>query len=1602
MKSLRCLFPSLALAGLLALGTEASGQTQAYARKTTTIRAAVLLLDADKKDNTDQYGQTATPFAFYNLDRATGVKPEGWTFVNPYAPGMVTAETVGRYAELNTDLGGAIGTNLPTLGGSISKRNGAYWTVRLSQLNETQMGSYDVLLISPRNQLSLNPSERERLRRFVDGGGVLWVDLGSIPNGGVDLRNNIPFAVNMSPAGSSPEVFQDVSSPLINGIRTLSAGDLSYINPGARSIVPVPAGALEDTSLVGEFLRYRPVVAAVNNRLPVIAQANLGDGTIVVTARGAAAFLSGNNPGFNAPNVALNAGARAAARLATNIVSMGSNYRQPGGGSRKSGSAVTDPSSPVLPRFKAEGTYGPGDVVTGTTLGSPVTYKGFLVATIGNRVVVFDATPGRDLDGDGDEDDGIVNGAGVVQDIWRDTSVGKQMDVIWASRPLAATPLSSPVCAEVPENSLGFVDQILVTDGIGTVHIFQLNQYNGYRLVGGVHNEAPFPGTSGIVRPPRSVNAVYESDPVTGLPRVNPPTVYGGFAYVADATSLGSTPVGRVWMIDLSTGRRVSQSGDPDPADSWYIGGPGVSGSPLPGFTAGATVGYIPIGDNSGGVDRVLYAPGVAGSNNQPGFVSLWLGAKGESPTSFEADGVNLDITTRAGSTTQLPIYFADGASSPAALQMHPRLTILDEFGNPLSNALLATWGFGPPQRGNAEGVIRYQTTKTTADFTAARYTIRIDYSIDWGKDPVNMTSAIERGRLLLPIRKIPMDQSQRILGPIALTTRGTLHMVQGPNSITAPGGSYYAIREDYGRGSFRVVSRFTLYNAYNQTFAAGGQTFPVPPVLEDADQVLQAAQASGAAIPPAILNAQLSGFRYAGGVTVRNGIAYTAINANRGVLPVTMIAAFKAEPETAEIKLGRSLPTNARVTQIDWARSNPAAVVQTPTPSTLSGQSLTIDTDNGIIRLENLATGNPGSRNEITDCISLSQPIGVGGDTRAYQLVYPEQNGGRWSPLLWFGLWNGGTAKNAPLVAGNEAFIAADSILPNLLSSGFTNFSPSAVLWSVDADVPTTGAFATTLPQRNWIVQANQMVATGATIDVSPYYRMPQNRGVTQFQDWVLRLNQTKLGASINAFGVGGGEGIVAAWGNAGLYGLSRADFVVADQGRLLRVDSSGNPISNAFGGRFTGIGNGGGAAELRPLVRPVKAYPIGSSEFLVVDAGGNRVVRMDDDGSELRSIDRITLDPAYKPAAYRANDPLTLKDPRDATTFEGYVYKGATEVVSSQQPVEYWIRYVIADSGNGRIVELADRFNVDARGRIGAPITIPAPDPVTGTPVDTPQVGVLVWQSPSLELTTKTGDYYNSISRVFVGSFGTGRYVYVAGVGRTRPTRSAAGLDNPVALERPSGSSGGAIVVFDPLGGTRVFDRFDLPDLRTTPFLNPATGLFDTNTTASRPPQGDRPFAGISSVTAATTLFTSGTPEAGLRITVSDADAVYEFAIRSSTLADPNLNVSLSTPTWFINETAYTALRPALGYTLNARSFRPVYARRLDSGDIVVVNGYSGLMRDNKTAYTGEVLLLDGTSDYGANKQNLGFGLSSIHFELPPLTGIRGLVSPVFADRR
>jgi hypothetical protein len=310
-----------------------------------------------------------------------------------------------------------------------------------------------------------------------------------------------------------------------------------------------------------------------------------------------------------------------------------------------------------------------------------------------------------------------------------------------------------------------------------------------------------------------------------------------------------------------------------------------------------------------------------------------------------------------------------------------------------------------------------------------------------------------------------------------------------------------------------------------------------------------------------------------------------------------------------------------------------------------------------------------------------------------------------------------------------------------------------------------------------------------------------------------------------------------------------------------------------------------------------------------------------------------------------------------------------------------------LIADGGNRRLIEVVDRYSYDITNqRIGAVIN------VNGEP----QTGVLLWHSPP-NVSGKDFEY-NSVSRIWVPtSPTTGRYVFVAGVGAGLPTRVDTGLDpssGGVEL-RESRTGNGGIVIFDPANpsGNLVINQLNLPGVNANVTWNDTTGSFNSPAVAP----STKLLSNVSSVTAKVVMIGSSPM---IAIMVTDATGVYEALYDPSAPTVDNLNVD-----WVLPASAYRALRRnGAGVPIGENMpLRATFARRLDNGDILVINGYYGKRRDGKVV-GGEILQLDGTPNATAtiSSLNYGFGVLSILFELPPLDSSRGLVIPVFADRK
>jgi hypothetical protein len=228
----------------------------------------------------------------------------------------------------------------------------------------------------------------------------------------------------------------------------------------------------------------------------------------------------------------------------------------------------------------------------------------------------------------------------------------------------------------------------------------------------------------------------------------------------------------------------------------------------------------------------------------------------------------------------------------------------------------------------------------------------------------------------------------------------------------------------------------------------------------------------------------------------------------------------------------------------------------------------------------------------------------------------------------------------------------------------------------------------------------------------------------------------------------------------------------------------------------------------------------------------------------------------------------------------------------------------------------------------------------------------------------------------------------------------------------------------VIDPVipEGYRIFNQISVPGVDYSRVWNFTLGSWETDNTKNVLPKvadsaSGKYLSGLQSVTARAV---SGSGAfASVAVMIADSTGLYEVVI-----PDVN-NPTLAPARWMLPEWAFKAIKragPGVS-TENGSKFFPTYARRLDDDSVILVNGYSGFTVGNPfagiagTIYRGEILQIDGSinttaaallpptavdTGFTVFAANLGFGTRSIQMRLGPIEGTRGLVMPVFADRR
>jgi hypothetical protein len=536
MRVLKTLFFSAAVA---VSATVAFAQPTSYGKSEIPIKAGVLLFNRTMANGA--YVNLA-PHIFFYLDRRSDLKPIGWTFVNPQSSTSYTSTQADRW---NLVAGGGFSPGM-----RLGKNHAAYWEVDLDRTSSDILSTYDILYVNDLGS-QITSEQREKLRRFVDGGGILWVDRG---NGGVLQGINgypVPFASTNS--GNNPQVNAPLH-PLMRFPYELysEAAATMGTTAGAGAVVPQTLGAAGLGPLASLFQSIEPGYASLNGIVinsagVVVGAADIGSGKLVVTSGNVGGKLNAAGGGTDVglgPNTGAAAGENflslpvTEVKFAYNLASLGSSFGSLAGASRRLNSGRVSLGAPLLqswsnPTLDMDG--GHDDFFP------PVVYKGLVFVTSGNTLYAFKADVSKDLDGDGWLDDGF-----------QDASGGTGYDLVWRSTALNG-PLSSPSAGEARAIGNAPRHQVYLVDGQGNLLIFNALPTQNGRLLG------PDPiAPAAVVPPPSAPSNNF------GLPMRGPynPTPYDGAVYVFDTirNNVGQS-VGRVWAVSQTNGQAITSGG---------------------------------------------------------------------------------------------------------------------------------------------------------------------------------------------------------------------------------------------------------------------------------------------------------------------------------------------------------------------------------------------------------------------------------------------------------------------------------------------------------------------------------------------------------------------------------------------------------------------------------------------------------------------------------------------------------------------------------------------------------------------------------------------------------------------------------------------------------------------------------------------------------------------------------------------------------------------------------------------------------------------------------------------------------------------------------
>lgn len=1267
-KIARWLVAACLLFVLSAMADQQAAQAGAYTYSTTrrVFKVGMLVLKSTGEENPD-------PYVFYFADARADLKPLNWEFVNPLAPKNITADIYKRWSAPGV---GRDPAHPYQIGQNVAKNMAAYWEVSLSKATIEDLVQYDLLFITNHRLSSFTPEEREKLRKVVDAGGVIWLeDCGSmkINPAGRFFLDDLQFGGDNTTLGESGPEINAPNHPILTSPYRLTydeiarLGDKNYGNYHLQSQDDANKPPNPETLL--NIVGNTGVKDSAGNGLPYIAAGSYGSGAVIATssdsgceindyAGGVNVGSGGNSGAFSGPN--LQTAHTEDLKFVYNLVAWGgagnSDRRNP----RRTASSFEAVGAPLVTRFDLT-TPLAGDPAAIPDFGlvAPLLVKDVIfvagVVSDGNELRgtlrAYDAQPYNDRDNDGNPDDGRPDLMG-----------GTSYDEIWRVDDLpvsgtAAKPVypSTPTFATIRLLNGNIAEVLFITLPNGT-----LRAYNAFPNTAGrfsttssiVYAENKFAGTE----------AFYPVSPNSPNGTVAPSPVYHeGRVFVTQPNSL-------VRCIDATDGESIWFSGDPatftglnlvptGPATVGYtrlqaagLGANSASGTPSSVYT---TSGF------SNTLDLMLYQPVQETTAKIGRILPYWLGTRNEvltTPASREPEWIYASRVALGGNryfTAKDGDFLAKPRPRVFVTEYRPDGTIIKTARQNYEegNASTYTAQFLPTSGGPLDGRIQITPNPVSTapanapvPLPADHFIVALDYDVLYYTDPTGTETKLSYGkpaglnddgsrdqtRTLQTRGESDPDSSLRTLAlsPDDLLIYSTWERASLSGT---PVASVFAANEQFNVGATKLRWRFALNTPASGTL--NGVTIADQPPLG----VLNNGEIKPIGAP----------------IVTNNNIAYVLADAGGQ----SVLMAFQTNQEIT-LNVGPMDPSRPpTVAQID--------ALEPGNTVTLQQNQYTVDATRGKITITNFQPATGGRA--VSASQSFVVTVTLAGSSASITQIHAPLNsdfGDDFTPLLWYYVLDGAPLSSPTLIgdyiyftqgAGNASQLVAAEANP------IDALLNRAQLIPIGNHIRVLSIPAPNDPSGNPF----PLKAAAAPVGAQGVLIINSDHGFSAFEEGITLVADSKRVIEVKADGT-------AVWA------LDSTFKYTVVGGELPIYRGNGTIVNEA-------VANGRVVQERKSISRPLSVRRLSQADLLIADTGNNRCVRVDRAGKVIWDLERVS-DP-YDILA--SGDPVTLSSPSDIQFWIVYTYDANGKVSG------YEAHYLIADAGHFRLIEVMDRYN-------------------------------------------------------------------------------------------------------------------------------------------------------------------------------------------------------------------------------------------------------------------------------------------------------------------